>query len=165
MNARPRHRRTTPPRLLPSLCIALTVGSFGIVLPLLGPGVSDAASGTTWDRVARCESGGNWSLNTGNGNYGGLQFTQPTWVAYRGTAYAPRADLASRAEQITVAEALLARQGPGAWPVCSARAHLTRDGGQSEPARRPSGPRHAAPKSRSRGGTAQRPDRSCTVND
>ncbi|MFC3587066.1 transglycosylase family protein [Streptantibioticus rubrisoli] len=164
MTARPRHRRTAPPRLLPSLRTALTVGSFGIVLPLLGPGTSDAASGTTWDRVAGCESGGDWSINTGNGNYGGLQFTQQTWAAFGGTAYAPRADLASRAEQITVAEAVLAQQGPGAWPVCSVRAHLTRDDGRREPMVRPSGPRHAAPKARSRGGTAPRPEAAPTTS-
>ncbi len=163
MTARPRHRRTAPPRLLSSLRTALTVGGFGIVLPLLGPGTAEAASGTTWDRVAGCESGGDWSINTGNGNYGGLQFTQQTWAAFGGTAYAPRADLASRAEQITVAEDVLARQGPGAWPVCSVRAHLTRGGqgapdGRRAPAKRASGPRHAAPKSRWRGGTSQRPD-------
>ncbi|MDF3289723.1 LysM peptidoglycan-binding domain-containing protein [Streptomyces silvisoli] len=157
MSVRPRHRRTAPPRLLSSLRTALTVGGFGIVLPLLGPGTSDAASDTTWDRVAGCESGGNWSINTGNGNYGGLQFTQQTWAAFGGTAYAPRADLASKAEQIIVAEAVLARQGPGAWPVCSVRAHLTR-GGHPAPVKRSSGPRHAAPKSRSHGGTGHRPD-------
>ncbi|KUM99615.1 hypothetical protein AQI95_38520 [Streptomyces yokosukanensis] len=145
MTARPRHRRTESPRRLPSLRTALTIGSFGIVLPLLAPGTGVAASGTTWDRVAGCESGGNWSTNTGNGNYGGLQFTQPTWEAYGGAAYAPRADLASRAEQINVAEAVLARQGPGAWPVCSVRAHLARGGGRSVPVVHPAVPRRTAP--------------------
>ncbi|EST35541.1 transglycosylase family protein [Streptomyces roseochromogenus] len=165
MTARPRHRHTTPSRLLPSLRTALTVTSFGIVLPLLAPAVSRAASASTWDRVAACESGGNWSTNTGNGNYGGLQFTQPTWVAYGGTAYAPRADLAGRAEQINVAEAVLARQGPGAWPVCSVRAHLARDGGQSAPARQPGVPLHAAATSHSRGGTGQRSHATYTVRE
>ncbi|ANP52328.1 nucleoid-associated protein YgaU [Streptomyces griseochromogenes] len=165
MTARPRYRRNAPARLLPSLRTVLTVGSFGIVLPLLGPVTSEAASGTTWDRVAGCESGGNWSINTGNGNYGGLQLSQPTWVAYGGMAYAPRADLASRAEQIAVAEVVLARQGPGAWPVCSVRAHLARDGGQSEPVRHPSRPRHTTPKSRSHGSISQRSGTSYTVHD
>ena len=73
-----------------------------------------------WDAVAACESGGNWSINTGNGFYGGLQFTISTWDAYGGQAYAPRADLASRDAQISVAERVLAAQGPGAWPVCGA---------------------------------------------
>jgi hypothetical protein len=71
-----------------------------------------------WDAVARCESGGNWSINTGNGFYGGLQFTPSTWLAFGGAAYAPRADLATRAQQIAVAEKVLAVQGPGAWPTC-----------------------------------------------
>ncbi|OIK00489.1 hypothetical protein BIV25_08535 [Streptomyces sp. MUSC 14] len=142
MTARRPHRRTVPLRLLPSLRTALALGGFGIVLPLLAPAASHAASGTAWDRVAGCESGGNWSINTGNGFYGGLQFTRSTWAAYGGTAYAPRADLASRAEQINVAEAVLARQGPGAWPVCSVRANLTRSDGRSAPLARPATPPH-----------------------
>ena len=88
-----------------------------------------AASVSTWDRVAACESGGNWAINTGNGFYGGLQFTHSTWIAYGGGAYASNANLASKSAQITVAEKVLASQGPGAWPVCSVRAGLTRGGG------------------------------------
>jgi LysM repeat protein len=75
-----------------------------------------------WDKIAACESGGNWSINTGNGYYGGLQFTQSTWEAYGGLSYASRADLASRSAQITVAEKVQASQGWGAWPVCSYKA-------------------------------------------
>jgi multidrug efflux pump subunit AcrA (membrane-fusion protein) len=71
-----------------------------------------------WDAVAQCESGGNWSINTGNGYYGGLQFSQSTWNAFGGAAYAPRADLATKEQQIAVAEKVLAVQGPGAWPTC-----------------------------------------------
>ena len=71
-----------------------------------------------WTGVAKCESGGNWSTNTGNGYYGGLQFSASTWSAYGGGSYAPRADLASAAEQIAVAERVLAGQGIGAWPTC-----------------------------------------------
>lgn len=85
----------------------------------------DAAGGGTdssvdWDAIAACESGGDWSTNTGNGFYGGLQFTQGTWEAYGGLSYAPRADLASREAQIAVAERVLDGQGIGAWPVCGA---------------------------------------------
>jgi Transglycosylase-like domain len=81
-----------------------------------------AASGAVnWDAIAQCESGGNWSINTGNGYYGGLQFTQQTWEAYGGLSYAPRADLASRAAQIAVAEKVYAAGGLGAWPVCGAQ--------------------------------------------
>ena len=71
-----------------------------------------------WDGVAKCESGGNWSINTGNGYYGGLQFSQSTWDSFGGGAYAARADLATKGEQITVAERVLDAQGPGAWPTC-----------------------------------------------
>lgn len=80
------------------------------------------ASGGIWDRIAACESGGNWSINTGNGYYGGLQFTQSTWNAYGGQSYAARADLASRNAQIAVAKKVQATQGWGAWPVCSYKA-------------------------------------------
>ncbi|MFJ1708185.1 transglycosylase family protein, partial [Kitasatospora sp. NPDC088346] len=76
--------------------------------------------------VAQCESTGNWSINSGNGFYGGLQFTNSTWAAYGGTSYAPQANLASKAQQIAVAEKVLASQGPGAWPVCSVKAGLTK---------------------------------------
>ncbi|HEY8301173.1 MAG TPA: transglycosylase family protein [Jatrophihabitans sp.] len=79
-----------------------------------------STSGLNWDAVAACESGGNWAINTGNGFYGGLQFTISTWDAYGGQSYAPRADLASRDAQIAVAEKVYASQGAGAWPVCGA---------------------------------------------
>lgn len=90
---------------------------------------TSSASGTVWDRVAACESGGNWQINTGNGYYGGLQFSARTWSAFGGGRYAPRADLASKGAQITVAQRVLAVQGPGAWPTCGARAGLTRANG------------------------------------
>ena len=79
------------------------------------------AAGSVWDAVARCESGGNWAINTGNGFYGGVQFNQNTWERHGGLRYAPRADLATREEQIAIAEVTRARQGWGAWPVCSTR--------------------------------------------
>jgi LysM repeat protein len=82
-----------------------------------------ATSGINWDAVAQCESGGNWAINTGNGFYGGLQFTLSTWLGYGGGQYAPRADLASRAAQIAVAERVLAGQGINAWPVCGHRGY------------------------------------------
>lgn len=71
-----------------------------------------------WTGVAHCESSGNWSINTGNGYFGGLQFAQSTWEEFGGRSFAPRADLASRSAQIIVAERTLATQGVGAWPVC-----------------------------------------------
>ena len=85
------------------------------------PPVLDRAS---WDGLASCESSGNWAINTGNGFYGGVQFDQNTWVASGGLRYAPRADLATREEQIAIALVTQARQGWGAWPVCSVRARL-----------------------------------------
>ncbi|MET7383541.1 transglycosylase family protein [Streptomyces sp. NPDC005526] len=89
---------------------------------LAATGQARAADGGVWDRIARCESGGDWHINTGNGYYGGLQFAAGTWRAYGGTAYAPTADRASRAQQIAVATKVQRAQGWGAWPVCSARA-------------------------------------------
>lgn len=73
------------------------------------------AGATNWDAIAQCESGGNWSINTGNGYYGGLQFALPTWTANGGTGMPNQA---SRAEQIRIAENVLRTQGIGAWPVC-----------------------------------------------
>ena len=87
-------------------------------------GTASAATTSAWDAVAQCESGGNWAINTGNGFYGGLQFTASTWAGYGGTAYAPTANLASKDQQIAVAEKVLASQGAGAWPVCSLKANL-----------------------------------------
>lgn len=109
---------------------------------------AQAASDSTWEAVAQCESGGDWSINTGNGYFGGLQFVQSTWEGFGGTEYAPRADLASRSQQIAIAENVLAVQGPGAWPVCSVRAGLTAGGGaptQPEPAPAPAPAPEPAP--------------------
>ncbi|WP_042388714.1 transglycosylase family protein [Streptacidiphilus melanogenes] len=89
---------------------------------------ASAASVSTWDAVAQCESGGDWSINTGNGFYGGLQFTSSTWAAYGGTQYAAEANQATQGQQIAVAEKVLASQGPGAWPVCGPKAGLTAGG-------------------------------------
>jgi nucleoid-associated protein YgaU len=100
---------------------AFAVGAAGTI-PLLGLSSAANASSVNWDAIANCESSGNWAINTGNGFYGGLQFTQSTWDAYGGQSYAPRADLASRDAQIAVAEKVLAGQGIGAWPVCGAQA-------------------------------------------
>lgn len=77
-----------------------------------------SSSGLNWDAVAACESGGNWHINSGNGFYGGLQFDYGTWQSYGGGAYAQRADLASREQQITVADRLYAARGSSPWPVC-----------------------------------------------
>jgi resuscitation-promoting factor RpfB len=86
-----------------------------------GTEVPPVTNGAAWDALARCESTGNWAINTGNGFYGGVQFDQNTWERQGGLRYAPRADLATREEQIAIAEVTRARQGWGAWPVCSGR--------------------------------------------
>ncbi|TMU97001.1 transglycosylase family protein [Streptomyces sp. DASNCL29] len=125
MPLRGRHRRYKPNRISRA-SLSVTAGGAGIALPLVGAAGASAASGETWDKVAQCESTDNWAINTGNGFYGGLQFTQSTWEAYGGTAYAARADLATKDQQIAIAEKVLDGQGPGAWPVCSGKAGLTR---------------------------------------
>ena len=131
MAVRGRHRRYQPSRINRASLLTVTAGGAGIAIPLatVGAGTAQAAEVSTWNKVAACESSGDWSINTGNGYYGGLQFTQSTWEAYGGTAYAHRADLATRDQQIAIAEKVLKGQGPGAWPVCSVRAGLTRGGG------------------------------------
>ena len=86
-----------------------------------GTEVPEVSQGETWDALSRCEAGGNWAINTGNGFYGGVQFDQNTWERNGGLRYAQRADLASREEQIAIAEVTRARQGWGAWPTCSGR--------------------------------------------
>jgi nucleoid-associated protein YgaU len=100
--------------------VAATAG-VAAVAPLLATSPAHADS-VNWDAVASCESGNNWSISTGNGYYGGLQFSQGTWNAYGGGAYAPTANQASRSQQIAVAEKVLQGQGIGAWPVCGKRA-------------------------------------------
>ncbi len=87
-----------------------------------GTDVPPVTDGSIWDAIAGCEAGGNWAINTGNGYYGGVQFDQGTWERNGGLRFAPRADLATRDEQITIAEVTRQRQGWGAWPVCSGRA-------------------------------------------
>jgi uncharacterized protein YabE (DUF348 family) len=87
-----------------------------------GTEVPRVNEGDVWDAIASCEAGGNWAINSGNGYYGGVQFDQGTWERNGGLRYAGRPDLASREEQIAVAEVTRARQGWGAWPVCGGRA-------------------------------------------
>ena len=108
--------RTLPGRSLARLAV---VGAVAAGAPLVLAGTASAAPESAWDKLAQCESGGNWNINTGNGYYGGIQFDKQTWNAYGGSKFAPRADLASREEQIAVAEKVRAdRGGFGAWPVC-----------------------------------------------
>jgi hypothetical protein len=81
-------------------------------------------SNTVWDKLAQCESSGQWRINSGNGFFGGLQFLPSTWLGFGGGAFAPRADLATREQQIIVAERVLSKQGWGAWPECSRKLGL-----------------------------------------
>lgn len=115
-----KHRNTVPAVILGTICA---------IAALLSTGAQAYAAGvSTWDKVSACESGGDWSINTGNGYYGGLQFSASTWAAYGGRSFASRADLATKGQQIAVAERVLTEQGPGAWPVCGPRTGLTRGG-------------------------------------
>ena len=98
---------------------ALTATSLLPVLALDAP--ADAVSGRTWNRIAQCESGGNWHINTHNGYYGGLQISLGTWRGYGGRKLASLPSRASRGEQIRIAERIKKHQGWGAWPSCSQR--------------------------------------------
>ncbi|MEU3888115.1 transglycosylase family protein [Streptomyces sp. NPDC029041] len=109
------HRR--PSKATRAIAIAGVTGA-AVAAPLMAAGNASAATTSEWDAVAQCESGGNWSINTGNGYYGGLQFSASTWSGYGGTQYASTADQATKAQQIEIAEKVLASQGKGAWPVC-----------------------------------------------
>ena len=113
-----KHARTSQVRKHARLALGLTAAGVAGTAALLGPASAAQASSVNWDAIAQCESGGNWSINTGNGFYGGLQFTKGTWRAYGGTKYASTANKASRSEQIAIAEKVLRGQGIGAWPVC-----------------------------------------------
>ncbi|MFD0354494.1 transglycosylase family protein [Streptomyces sp. NPDC127110] len=94
------------------------VAGVAVAAPLMAAGTASAATAAEWDKVAACESGGNWSINTGNGYYGGLQFSASTWAAYGGKAYAAQANQATKGQQIAIAEKVLKGQGKGAWPHC-----------------------------------------------
>jgi LysM repeat protein len=142
---RGRHRKPTNTGKI----IARTAVAGAVVgAPLaLAPSAS-AATDSTWDKVAQCESGGNWAIATGNGYYGGLQFSASTWKAFGGGEYATTANRASRAQQIAVAEKVLAAQGWNAWPVCSKKAGAT-----GQPATvRAAAPAPAAPAAPTAGG-------------
>jgi hypothetical protein len=123
----PKHSARKPQAVRRRLAGVAVVGAATIAGGLAT--ASSASAATVWDRVAACESGGNWSINTGNGYYGGLQFSDRTWDGFGGERYASSAHRATKAQQITIAKKVLAAQGPGAWPTCGARAGLTRANG------------------------------------
>ncbi|MBD0693836.1 transglycosylase family protein [Streptomyces sp. CBMA123] len=120
------HLRRLVPTALCALAVALAAPAAHAAPPGgdrgTDPGGRSDGGRFDWARVADCESGGNWHVNSGNGYFGGLQFDQPTWRENGGLAYAPRADLASREEQMAVAQHLADRRGLSPWPVCGSRA-------------------------------------------
>jgi LysM repeat protein len=106
--------------------LGLATAPFVAAIPMATASGASAAT-TPWDRLAGCESGGNWHINTGNGYYGGVQFADGTWDGWGGEKYAGRADLATRAEQIVIAAKLVENSGWRSWPACSDRLGLGSD--------------------------------------
>ena len=110
-------RTATLRRGLSRSAVAVAGGAV-VASGMIAATTTSASAATGWDEVAACESGGDWSINTGNGYYGGLQFSQQTWEGYGGTEYAATADQASKSQQIAIGERVLEGQGAGAWPNC-----------------------------------------------
>ena len=132
---------TSPSNTLTSVYFRRLIGIFAAIALALGisaVSVAPAHGATVWDKVARCESGGNWKINTGNGYYGGLQFSSQTWRGFGGGKYASRAHQATKSEQIAIARRVLATQGPGAWPTCGRKANLTKSNGGANRSATPS---------------------------
>lgn len=118
----PAHQEVTAPKPPPARTTTVQTPATNAAATVEGPGPGfNGTSGVDWDKVANCESTNNWAINTGNGYYGGLQFTSSTWLGHGGGEFAPRADLATREQQIVVAERVMKTQGIGAWPVCGKR--------------------------------------------
>ena len=137
--------------------VAAVALAFGVSAVAATPA---SAKGTVWDRVAKCESGGNWKINTGNGYYGGLQFSSSTWRGYGGRTYASNAHKATKAEQIAIARRTLAGQGPRAW-ACAGRAGLTKANGKANKNATPSS--SGASKSTKKKSVAKKPATSPTT--
>ncbi|MGW6014198.1 transglycosylase family protein [Streptomyces sp. NPDC055210] len=130
LSSKGKHRRPSKATRIATLAGVTTAA---VAVPLMGATGASAATASEWDTVAQCESGGNWSINTGNGYYGGLQFSSSTWAAYGGSSYASTADQASKSQQIAVAEKVLASQGKGAWPSCGVGLSGASTGGSTAP--------------------------------
>jgi nucleoid-associated protein YgaU len=113
--------------------IGLATAPLAAAIPFALSSPAEAATTGTWERLASCESGGNWDINTGNGYYGGLQFSDGTWDANGGERFARRADLATKAEQIAIAEKLLNARGWSPWPACSSKLGLDRSDARGNP--------------------------------
>ncbi len=150
-----KHRR--PSKATRAIAIAGVTGA-AVAGPLMASGTASAATASEWDAVAQCESGGNWSINTGNGYYGGLQFSASTWAGYGGTQYAATADQATKAQQIEIAEKVLAGQGKGAWPVCgTGLSNAAYDGGSAEGSSQESGSTESRESEQKASRSAKRP--------
>jgi LysM repeat protein len=108
----------------PAVVAKSTYSNRASITPVARPANYTPGDGSVWDQLAACEAGGNWATNTGNGYYGGLQFTAGTWLANGGGAYAPTADQATRDQQIAVASSIQANRGWSPWPACSSRLGL-----------------------------------------
>ncbi|MEV6313939.1 transglycosylase family protein [Streptomyces sp. NPDC051776] len=149
------HRR---PSTMARIAALAGVAGTAVAVPLFGADSANAASVGTWEKVAQCESGGNWHINTGNGYYGGLQFSASSWSAAGGHRYARRADLATKDQQIATAERLLDLQGPGAWS-CAGAGGLTTGGADAgvDTARSSAGGAEARADRSDRGGPAGTP--------
>ncbi|MEW1635190.1 transglycosylase family protein, partial [Streptomyces sp. NPDC093801] len=137
-----------------SVLLAAATALLAIAAPLAASTTASAASVSTWDKVAHCESTDNWSINTGNGYYGGLQILKSTWDAYGGTRYASYPHQATKQQQILTAEKILAGQGAGAWGSCGAAAGLAYD--HADPY--PSGPSYPSPASLADGTLVKSPN-------
>ncbi len=141
------HRKnTTTARTAAKVAIAGMLVGAPLAIFAGSASAAPATTGNNWDAVAQCESGGNWSTNTGNGFSGGLQFTPSTWQAYGGTG-SPQG--APKAQQVQVAEKVLAGQGKGAWPVCGkalGSANTSSSAGSSASGSTPKATTKSAPK-------------------
>ncbi|MFJ8075228.1 transglycosylase family protein [Streptomyces sp. NPDC096176] len=153
-SSKAKHRR--PSKAVRIATLAGVAGA-AIAAPMLGATSASAATTSEWDAVAQCEAGGNWSINTGNGYYGGLQFSASTWAAYGGTAFASTADQASKSQQIQIAEKVLAGQGKGAWPHCGVGLSSASPESGSTEQSKPSTERSEAPTTRSERSAAPAP--------
>jgi hypothetical protein len=128
-HARGRHRKATNR----TRTIGLATAPLAAAIPFTMGSPAQAATTSTWERLANCESGGHWDINTGNGYYGGLQFSDGTWDANGGERFAKRADLATKSEQIIIAEKLLDARGWSPWPACSRRLGLDSSDAKGSP--------------------------------
>ncbi|MGV9811250.1 transglycosylase family protein [Streptomyces cellulosae] len=157
-NTRRNARRARPMAVLAGAALLAPLGL------LAAAGSAAAADGGVWDRIAQCESGGDWHINTGNGYYGGLQFSASTWRAFGGTAYAPTADRASKGRQIEIAAKVQHAQGWNAWPLCGARAGAS-GAPAADPAPGKKAERKPATAQTSPGRTSAHPGRSASRGD